>query len=43
MYQKDVYDKQDKMNTPILIAHPLLKIANRALIDFPTPTNIRAR
>jgi hypothetical protein len=30
------------MNKPIGTVHPLIKIANRALIDLPTPTNIRA-
>jgi ubiquinol-cytochrome c reductase cytochrome b subunit len=30
------------MNKPILTSHPLIKIANRALIDLPTSTNIRA-
>jgi hypothetical protein len=31
------------MNKPIRTSHPLIKIANRALTDLPTPTNIRAR
>jgi hypothetical protein len=30
------------MNKPICITHPLIKIANRALIDLATPTNITA-
>jgi quinol-cytochrome oxidoreductase complex cytochrome b subunit len=30
------------MNKPVRITHPLIKIANRAWIDLPTPTNIRA-
>jgi hypothetical protein len=30
------------MNELIRITHPLTKIANRALINLPTPTNIRA-
>jgi ubiquinol-cytochrome c reductase cytochrome b subunit len=30
------------MNKPIRITHPLIKIANIALIDLPTPANIRA-
>lgn len=29
------------MNKPIRIKHPLFKIANNALIDLPTPSNIR--
>jgi ubiquinol-cytochrome c reductase cytochrome b subunit len=29
------------MNKPIPTTHPLIKIVNRALIDLPTPTNIR--
>lgn len=30
------------MNKPIRTHHPLLNLANKALIDLPTPTNIRA-
>jgi hypothetical protein len=30
------------MNKPIRTIQPLIKIANRALIDLPTPTDIRA-
>jgi quinol-cytochrome oxidoreductase complex cytochrome b subunit len=30
------------MNKAIRTTHPLIKIANGALIDLPTPTNIRA-
>ena len=29
------------MNRPIRIQHPLLKIVNNALIDLPSPSNIR--
>ena len=31
------------MNRPIRIQHPLLKIVNNALIDLPSPSNIRTR
>uniref|UniRef100_A0A1Q1MPJ3 Cytochrome b n=2 Tax=Diestrammena asynamora TaxID=470930 RepID=A0A1Q1MPJ3_9ORTH len=30
------------MNKPMRISHPLLKIANNALVDLPAPTNISA-
>lgn len=41
MYRRAPYDNQLKMNKPIRTTHPLIKIANGALIDLPTPTNIR--
>jgi hypothetical protein len=36
-----IINESKLMNRPIRVQHPLLKIVNNALIDLPSPSNIR--